>query len=197
MSDDDTHTLQTFTQHIAAAARELMGGELPDSPQEQERWKDCACVLMDELKRAVSQTQGISSLPAFFAEHLKRKFSQKTKEPRTIRKKNIPPPALSAADGESGKAKSAFSLEECLTYAEHLKNAGQGITNPGGYGTTIYRTGEADTLIQEWLKSKDSPRIEIDDCPDCKGTGFIYPNGIEGGVVRCKHPSLRRSAQAE
>ncbi|MEW6207516.1 MAG: hypothetical protein AB1631_04060 [Acidobacteriota bacterium] len=197
MSDDDTHTLQTFTQHIASTARELMGGELPDSPQEQERWKDCACVLMDELKKAVSQTEGISSLPAFFAEHLKRKFSQKTKEPRTSRKKDISPSTLSRADGETGKTKSAFSLEECLAYAEHLKNAGQGITNPGGYGTTIYRTGEADTLIQEWLKTKDSLSIEIENCPDCKGTGFIYPNGIEGGVVRCKHPSLHKSAQAE
>ena len=24
-------------------------------------------------------------------------------------------------------------------------------------------------------------------CPDCGGTGFYYPNGYEGGVARCKH----------
>ncbi len=197
MSDDDTHTLQTFTQHIAETARELMGGELSDSPQEQERWKDCACVLMDELRKAASLAEGISSLPAFFAEHLKRKFSPKTKEPSPAKKKNISALTLNAANGEPANGKSAFSLEECLAYADHLKNTGQGITNPGGYGTTIYRTGEADALVEEWLKTKDAPKLEVESCPDCNGTGFIYPNGIEGGVVRCKHPSLRHHAQAE
>jgi hypothetical protein len=100
-------------------------------------------------------------------------------------------------DGEAGKEKSAFSLEECLAYADHLKNTGQGITNPGGYGTTIFRTGEADTLVEEWLKSKDTPKFDMEKCPDCNGSGFVYPNGIEGGVVRCKHPSLRQHSQAE
>ncbi len=197
MSDDDTHTLQTFTQHIAETARELMGGELPDSPQEQVRWKDCACVLMDELRKAASLAEGISSLPAFFAEHLKRKFSQKTKEARQSRKKNIPAKSFAAADEEASNGKSTFSLEECLAYADHLKNTGQGITNPGGYATTIYRTGEADALVEEWLKTKDTPKLEVESCLDCNGTGFIYPNGIEGGVVRCKHPSLRQRAQAQ
>ena len=197
MSDDDTHTLQAFTLHITETARELMGGELPDSPQEQERWKDCACVLMDELKKAVSRAEGISSLPAFFAEHLKRRFSQKTREPRSTRKKSITETAITMADEESGKGKSLFSLEDCLAYADHLKNTGQGITNPGGYGTTIYRTGEADTLVEEWLKNKDAPKFEVERCPDCNGSGFIYPNGIEGGVVRCKHPSLRQRTQVE
>jgi hypothetical protein len=197
MSDDDTHTLRTFTQHIAQTARELMGGELPDSLQEQEKWRECACVLMDELRKAVSLANGVSSLPAFFAEHLKRKFSQKTKAPLHARKKNILVPTIATMDGEAGKGKSAFSLEECLAYADHLKNTGQGITNPGGYGTTIFRTGEADTLVEEWLKSKDTPKFDMEKCPDCNGSGFVYPNGIEGGVVRCKHPSLRQHSQAE
>jgi hypothetical protein len=29
------------------------------------------------------------------------------------------------------------------------------------------------------------------DCPDCHGSGFYYPNGVEKGVAKCKHSSLR------
>jgi DNA replication protein DnaD len=28
-------------------------------------------------------------------------------------------------------------------------------------------------------------------CPDCFGTGFWYPEGIEKGVSRCQHPRLK------
>ncbi|MBA2732984.1 MAG: replication protein, partial [Acidobacteria bacterium] len=41
---------------------------------------------------------------------------------------------------------SRFSIEECRRYAKHLQSTGQGINNPGGYATTINRTGEADEL---------------------------------------------------
>jgi hypothetical protein len=84
-------------------------------------------------------------------------------------------------------------MEQCLDYAEHLKASGQGITNPGGYATTIYRTGEADGRIEEWLKSKDVPKPDVEKCPDCNGSGFIYPNGLEGGVKRCEHKGLSRA----
>jgi hypothetical protein len=49
---------------------------------------------------------------------------------------------------------SKFSLEECRAYADHLNHTGQGITNPGGYATAIYRSGEADGLIGRWLESR-------------------------------------------
>jgi len=32
------------------------------------------------------------------------------------------------------------------------------------------------------------------DCPDCGGTDFYYPNGFEGGVVKCKHERLAKQA---
>lgn len=46
---------------------------------------------------------------------------------------------------------SKFSIEECRKYAQHLQATGQGINNPGGYATTIHRTGEADMLIESFL----------------------------------------------
>jgi hypothetical protein len=88
---------------------------------------------------------------------------------------------------------SKFTIEECRRYAQHLQSTGQGINNPGGYATTIHRTGEADMLIESFLHPEapdSSLNLDASQCPDCKGTGFYYPKGVEGGVARCKHEQL-------
>lgn len=87
---------------------------------------------------------------------------------------------------------SKFSLEDCQKYAAYLHASGQGITNPGGYATSIYRSGEADALIEKFLNPP--PAAELPDtsqCPDCHGTGFWYPEGIGQGVKKCGHEKLK------
>jgi hypothetical protein len=88
------------------------------------------------------------------------------------------------------RAGSKFMIEECRRYAEHLRSTGQGIKNPGGYATTIHRTGEADELIKRFLNPVSSTQVDATQCPDCKGSGFYYPNGPNGGVAKCKHEKL-------
>lgn len=87
---------------------------------------------------------------------------------------------------------SRFTLEECRLYADHLKQTGQGITNPGGYATKIFRSGEADALVEAFL----NPPVKIDpsQCPDCSGSNFIYidPSNRDRGVRPCKHEQLRQ-----
>jgi hypothetical protein len=93
---------------------------------------------------------------------------------------------------------SKFSIEECRRYAEHLRSSGQGINNPGGYATTIHRTGEADMLIESFFHQAapdPSPNLDASQCPDCNGTGFYYPRGTEGGVARCKHERLSKEGE--
>ena len=93
---------------------------------------------------------------------------------------------------------SKFTIEECRKYARHLQSTGQGINNPGGYATTIHRTGEADVLIERFLHPEapsPSSNLDTSQCPDCHGTGFYYPKGVEGGVARCKHEQLRKEAE--
>jgi hypothetical protein len=85
---------------------------------------------------------------------------------------------------------SKFSLEECRRFAEHLQKTGQGINNPGGYATTIFRSGEFDEQIEAFLKPLDN-RLESSSCPDCGGTGYYYPEGVEKGVIICKHDRLK------
>jgi len=91
---------------------------------------------------------------------------------------------------------SRFTVEECRKYAEHLHSTGQGINNPGGYATTIHRTGEADELIERFLSTTIKTKaMDVSQCLDCHGSGFYYPNGPSGGVVKCKHESLVREVE--
>jgi hypothetical protein len=84
---------------------------------------------------------------------------------------------------------SKFSLEECKRFAEHLQKTGQGINNPGGYATTIFRSGEADVQIEVFLNPPAT--VESGGCPDCGGSGYYYPEGVEKGVKICKHEKLK------
>ena len=87
---------------------------------------------------------------------------------------------------------SRFTLEECRRYANHLQKTGQGIINPGGFATTIHRTGEADTLIEVFLNPQPQ-RSDTSTCPECQGQGFkvIEKDGREG-AVKCKHERLEQ-----
>jgi hypothetical protein len=93
---------------------------------------------------------------------------------------------------------SRFTIEECRKYAKHLQATGQGINNPGGYATTIHRTGEADVMIANCLQPEvaDPPaNLDTSLCPDCHGTGMYYPEGVgKGGVKKCKHEKFTRQA---
>ncbi len=35
-------------------------------------------------------------------------------------------------------------------------------------------------------------RVNANQCGDCGGTGFYYPNGYDGGVAKCKHEKLKQ-----
>jgi hypothetical protein len=99
---------------------------------------------------------------------------------------------------ENVRVGSRFTIEECRKYAKHLQSTGQGINNPGGYATTIHRTGEADMLIESFLHPEvtiPSSNLDTSQCPDCHGSGFYYPKGVEGGVARCKHEQLRKEGK--
>ncbi len=89
---------------------------------------------------------------------------------------------------------SNFSIEDCRRYAQHLRSTGQGINNPGGYATTIHRTGEADELIEKFLHPAPASQAEASACPDCQGSGFYYPQGPAGGVRKCRHEKLKERA---
>ena len=197
--DDDTHTLfANFINELLQATQEVIGSEIVMNEQERVLWGECGRVLADELRTAARRTSSVSSVPAFFATHLRRQLAEKSRESQNAAKRvtSLETKMQATPSGQGGaiskmEATSKFSLEECRRYAEHLQRTGQGITNPGGYATTIFRTGEADDLIAKFLSPGHLEPREVKRCPDCRGIGFIYPEGVERGLVKpCHHPRL-------
>jgi hypothetical protein len=43
--------------------------------------------------------------------------------------------------------------------------------------------------LKENLKRGIAP-LDTKNCPDCQGSGFWYPEGVERGVAKCKHERL-------
>lgn len=44
--------------------------------------------------------------------------------------------------------------------------------------------------LKENTKKGDELTLDIKNCPDCQGTGFWYPSGVEHGVAKCLHSKL-------
>jgi hypothetical protein len=128
-----------------------------------------------------------TSAPANISPAAKTSAGEETSDNKRNTQKGNTQTQEPAADVRVG---SKFSIEECRRYAKHLQETGQGINNPGGYATTIRRTGEADQLIESFLNPPISTQVNALQCPDCKGSGFFYPNGPNGGVAKCKHENL-------
>jgi hypothetical protein len=73
---DDDEALADFVDAVKKATKEITGREL--SVTEKHRWTELADVLVTELKIAAGRTT-ISSVPAFLAEHLRRRLWKKEK----------------------------------------------------------------------------------------------------------------------
>jgi hypothetical protein len=55
------------------------------------------------------------------------------------------------------------------------------------------RLANSATIKEKDLKEtnkKESAAPDYKNCPDCQGSGFYYPEGIEKGVAKCKHERM-------
>jgi len=39
-----------------------------------------------------------------------------------------------------------------------------------------------------------APDVGANDCPDCGGSGWWYPDGVDRGVARCKHAGSKKGS---
>jgi hypothetical protein len=74
--NDDDEALAGFAAAMKKAVKEVTGRDL--SATERQRWEELAEVLVMELKIAAGRTT-VSSVPAFLAEHLRRRLWKKDK----------------------------------------------------------------------------------------------------------------------
>jgi hypothetical protein len=116
---DDDEALADFVSAIKKATKEVTGREL--SPAEAGRWAELAEVLITELKIAAGRTT-VSSVPAFLAEHLRRRLWKKEK-------RQIEAEAAERKEGDSPKL-DASKCPDCY---------GTGMWYPQGYEKGVAR----------------------------------------------------------
>ena len=63
-------------------------------------------------------------------------------------------PSLAKPGVGVGTEKSKHDLNTCQAYAQYLHDTKQGVRAPGAYGKSIWRSGEDDSKIDEWLDLK-------------------------------------------
>jgi hypothetical protein len=116
---DDDEALADFVSAIKKATKEVTGREL--SPAEAGRWAELAEVLVTELKIAAGRTT-VSSVPAFLAEHLRRRLWKKEK-------RQIEAEAAERKEGDSPK----LDISKCPDCY------GTGMWYPQGYERGVAR----------------------------------------------------------
>jgi hypothetical protein len=110
---------------------------------------------------------------------------------------------------------SKFSKSDLKRYARNQSH----IQNPAGWASKAHRTGDWDDDVQDWFEREGvqpdgssgetaangvsstvpaaAPAMaSVENCPDCHGLGFIYPDSKNpsAGVKKCHHTGLQRDA---
>jgi hypothetical protein len=93
-SDDDDAALAAMIKTLRNATKEITGKEL--SSADGDRWNELAEVLVAELKIAAARTT-VSNVPAFLAEHLRRRLWKIDKKQARAEGKELPDEAASQA----------------------------------------------------------------------------------------------------
>lgn len=102
-----------------------------------------------------------------------------------------------AAPGGVGVTSSKFTFSERLAYARNQSR----IENPEGFaGSRRAAAGEFDEAIGRWRAEQEpggaGPAPDTSSCPDCRGVGFWYPQGVQRGAAKCRHPRLGQDVAA-
>jgi len=93
--------------------------------------------------------------------------------------------------GEGVCVLSRYSYEQRLSYARNQLH----IDNPEGFAMSKRAAaGEFDEAIAAWLAELGRPGgskpRDTSACPDCRGSGWWYPEGTAKGAARCRHARL-------
>ncbi|MDQ3252490.1 MAG: hypothetical protein M3R15_01075 [Acidobacteriota bacterium] len=123
-NDDDDEDLSEFVRVFREGARKIVGGV---SGGERERWGDLARVIITELSDAAAKTAHVSSVPAFFAAHLRRRFARDDKrhaKPGSNFSQSTPPEAVEALPPPADRRLTADEVAEQSHLIADLIDAG-------------------------------------------------------------------------
>ena len=104
-NDDDDEAFAQFVAAVKKASREITGRE--PTQADAARWGELAEVLVTELKMAAGRTT-VSNVPAFLAEHLRRRLWKKEKRQLEAEVSNSAGGAAAARDVDATKCPDCF-----------------------------------------------------------------------------------------
>jgi len=140
--DDDT-ALAPLIQALKQANREVTGSN--PSPSEADRWGELAAVLVTELKIAAARTGSVSSVPSFFAEHLRRRLFKRDK-------KQMEQEVQTAVETPIQQSSRAVDASECPTCK------GSGWHYPDGYEAGVQKCKHLEVSKTE-LSNGQAPKM--------------------------------------
>ncbi|MGH9914002.1 MAG: hypothetical protein ACRD63_01795 [Pyrinomonadaceae bacterium] len=126
--DDKSYLFQELIIELLKACREITGVEPANNDAERQRWGMIGRTLVDELRDAARNTNNVTSIPAFLAAHLKRRFAKSSAEParsgqregRLQRPGSTPVSESAIADGASTVESRRLTESEIKNQAESL-----------------------------------------------------------------------------
>ena len=139
---DDDETFKEFVALLKTAAHEVLGEDPPQTQAERERWREVGELLAVELKQAAGRAGSVSSVPAFLAAHLRRRFKTSTSAKPT------------KADRQLTKSQAA-SLTKEQKLVKMIKDLQRLHTGDSGY--------EQSDLIEDLKYKCERQGIELDD----------------------------------
>jgi hypothetical protein len=111
-NDDDKGeaVLADLVSILCEASQKLTGGSLRAG--EREQWAEVGRIIANELNEAAARASAVSSVPAFLAAHLRRKFAHKPSQPKGEGKPQPSTPKIDVPPAASGKRLTADEITE-------------------------------------------------------------------------------------
>jgi hypothetical protein len=86
-----------------------------------------------------------------------------------------------------------------LTEARIAGNRASVVSSPAAFTAEplrrrLFKKGKAEMEAESREAPAPKAKVNAQDCPDCHGAGFFYPDGFEKGVAKCKHANLKKNA---
>lgn len=117
-TNDDDEALTLFAKIVSESHRRIAGKSL--LAHEKDKWGEVARVLVAELERASNRAGSISSVPAFLAEHLRRRFNQpERKDNETESRKRI---ADNSQRAEPQQEEKRLTQQEIVDFAATVRD---------------------------------------------------------------------------
>lgn len=97
---------------------------------------------------------------------------------------------ISMDGSNANKLDRGYEIEMLLSGATRAKISRGENSSTVENNSTLENSAHNKRKALKESNKRESAAPDYKDCPDCNGTGFWYPEGVEKGVAKCKHEKV-------